>query len=175
MHTHVWVCTWGTHMWTHIIYPPNTHGQRAPNPHMHAGAHTYPPPTQMHTHTPICMYTHARTYTCTHTHNMHTHTPYKLTHTHMHTLTFEHTGIRGLSGHSRCGRRSPFTHHLCPQRHLPRQSILCPQPSHILGTPVPVVLHSTLQVLPKPAHLEASAAPPTPVFKPPGCPIAHSK
>ena len=44
------------------------------------------------------------------------------------------------------------------------QSILCPQPSHILGTPAPMVLHSILQVLPRPAYPEASAAPPTPLF-----------
>ena len=100
-------CVHGTHVGTHNL-STHTHGQRPPGPHMHSGAHTYLPPTHMHTHTPICMYTHARTHTCTHTHVHITciHTHHTNTHTHMLTLTLEHTGIRGLSGHSRCGRRS---------------------------------------------------------------------
>lgn len=176
MHTHVWVCTW-THVGTHNL-STHTHGQRPPCPHMHSGAHTYLPPTHMHIHTPIHMHVHtctqAHMHTYTRTHNTHTHTPYK----HTHTCSPSHLNIWGSEGSQGTvdmeGGLS-FTHHLCPQRQLPRQSILHPQPSHILGTPAPMVLHSTLQVLPKPAYPEASAAPSTPVFKWPGCPAAHSK
>lgn len=170
-------CVHGTHVGTHNL-STHTHGQRPPGPHMHSGAHTYLPPTHMHTHTPICMYTHARTHTCTHTHVHITRIQTHHTNTHTHTCSPSHLNIRGSEGSQGTvdveGGLS-FTHHLCPQRQLPRQSILRPQPSHILGTSAPMVLRSTLQVLPKPAYPEASAAPSTPVFKWPGCPAAHSK